>query len=409
MKKGYLSEYFKGVAAKNLSAVEADTLRSHQHEFNGVHELVEILGEPEGKVPFPAKFLYLTDDDDTPIVEPGSLTWYDAREKARLERGVMRWENRLYFPTNLVTQNLAEGDLLIVAKNTDDSLLIVVAEKESTVARQLMWLFGFTEFAHPGFFVRGELESEQDRIAFTTRTILEIIGIVVEAEEDTWLDKIISKFGKMFPTTKVFSEFARSTISADIRDGHDDVLLAWMDREEILFRTLEKHLIGDRLTQGFGKDVDAFLKFSLSVQNRRKSRVGLALENHLEAMFLASGIRYTRTAVTENKAKPDFIFPGIKEYRDPTFNAINLTMLGVKSTCKDRWRQVLSEADRIDKKHLLTLEPAISLNQTNEMQSKQLQLVLPKSLHGTYLPAQKDWLMSISEFVDLTRVRQRVA
>ena len=82
MKKGYLSEYFKGVAAKYLSVVEADTLRSHQHEFNGVRELVEILGEPEGKVQFPAKFLYLTDDDDTPVVEQGSLTWYDAREKA---------------------------------------------------------------------------------------------------------------------------------------------------------------------------------------------------------------------------------------------------------------------------------------------------------------------------------------
>ena len=409
MKKGYLSEYFKGVAAKNLSAVEADTLRSHQHEFNGVRELVEILGEPDGKVPFSAKFLYLTDDDDPPIVEPGSLTWYDARQRARIERGVMRWENRLYFPTNLVTQNLAEGDLLIVARNADDSLLIIVAEKESTVASQIMWLFGFAELAHPGFSVRGELESEQDRIAFTTRIILENIGIVVEAEEDTWLDKIISKFGQVFPSTKEFSEFARSTIAADIRDGHDDVLLAWMDREEILFRTLEKHLIADRLTQGFGNDVDSFLKFSLSVQNRRKSRVGLALENHLEAMFLATGIRYTRTAFTENKAKPDFVFPGIKEYRDPEFSAINLTMLGVKSTCKDRWRQVLSEADRIDKKHLLTLEPAISVNQTNEMQSKQLQLVLPKYLHETYLPAQKDWLMSVLEFVDLTRERQRLA
>ena len=337
------------------------------------------------------------------------MIWYDTRQKARLERGVMRWENRLYFPTNLVTQNLAQGDLLVVARNTDDSLLVIVAEKDSTISSQLLWLFGFSGLAHPGFSVRGELESEQDRIAFTTRIILENIGIVVEAEEDTWLDKIISKFGQVFPSTKEFSEFARSTINADIRDGHDDILLAWMDREEILFRTLEKHLIADRLTQGFGKDVDTFLKFSLSVQNRRKSRVGLALENHLEAMFLASGIRYSRTAYTEKKAKPDFIFPGIKEYRDPGFKSINLTMLGVKSTCKDRWRQVLSEADRIDKKHLLTLEPAISVNQTNEMQSKQLQLVLPKSLHTTYLTTQQDWLMSVSEFVDLTRKKQQQA
>src|SRR5512135_70891 len=46
----------------------------------------------------------------------------------------------------------------------------------------------------------------------------------------------------------------------------------------------------------------------------------------------------------EASNKPDFIFPGEKEYRDATFNAALLVMLGVKSTSKDRWRQVLTEA-----------------------------------------------------------------
>ena len=42
-------------------------------------------------------------------------------------------------------------------------------------------------------------------------------------------------------------------------------------------------------------------------------------------------------------------------------------MLAAKTSCKDRWRQVLAEADRIRTKHLLTLEPAISKIQTAEM------------------------------------------
>ena len=105
--------------------------------------------------------------------------------------------------------------------------------------------------------------------------------------------------------------------------------MAWMEREEILFRTLEKHLIGKRLSQGFTDDVDSFISFSLSVQNRRKSRAGLALENHLEILFQECSIRYTRTPVTENKAKPDFIFPGSNEYHDPDYNSGLLTMLGV--------------------------------------------------------------------------------
>ena len=81
-------------------------------------------------------------------------------------------------------------------------------------------------------------------------------------------------------------------------------------------------------------------------------------------------------------------------------------MLGAKSTCKDRWRQVLSEAARIEGKHLLTLEPSISENQTSEMRAKQLQLVLPKALHETYRPAQRSWLMSVADFISLVRARQ---
>lgn len=124
-------------------------------------------------------------------------------------------------------------------------------------------------------------------------------------------------------------------------------------------------------------------------------------------MFAECGIRYSRAAVTENRSKPDFIFPGRVEYHDPAFNPLNLTMLGVKSTCKDRWRQVLAEADRIEHKHLLTLEAAISTNQTDEMRSKKLQLVLPRSLHNTYTVAQKAWLLDVSGFNALVSEREK--
>ncbi len=68
-------------------------------------------------------------------------------------------------------------------------------------------------------------------------------------------------------------------------------------------------------------------------------------------------------------------------------------MLGVKSTCKDRWRQVLAEANRIEHKHLLTFEAAISSNQTDEMRTKNLQLVVPRRLHDSYTETQRAWLM----------------
>lgn len=402
MKPGYLSEFFSGAALKTLSAVEADLVHSHQHEFNGVEGLKNIFGQAHGKQKFEAKFIYLTDRDDEPVISEGFLTWYDAREAHPT-----RSEHRLYFPTTEVSSCAAEGDLLVIGRRQDGSVLVVVAEGESTVANQIRWLFGFSDLVHPGFSVKAETESDQVKLEFASRLILDEIGVVQEEEAPNCLDVMLERFGKRFPTTKVFSEFARGTISdLDPRDDPDAVLLAWMDREEVLFRTLERHIVGDRLIAGFTNDVDGFLVFSLSVQNRRKSRVGSAFENHLEEVFIKCGIRYDRTKVTENKSKPDFIFPGINEYLDPGFPATRLTMLGVKSTCKDRWRQVLAEADRVDEKHLLTLEPGISTAQTDEMRDKKLSLVVPKALHNSYTLPQQSWLLNVTDFIGVVRERQ---
>ena len=51
------------------------------------------------------------------------------------------------------------------------------------------------------------------------------------------------------------------------------------------------------------------------------------------------------------------------------------TVLRAKSACKDRRRQVLAEAAKIPRKHLLTLEPGISGPQTTQMANSNLQLV----------------------------------
>lgn len=403
MKKGHLSEYFSGVAIKRMAAVEADLFRSNQHEFDGVTELKQLFGTERRK--FDANFIYLADNDDEPLIEPGFLTWYDARESHPT-----RTEYRLYFPSTRVSQAAAVGDLLVIGRRPDGSVLVVVAEGESTIANQVQWLFGAVDLTHPGYSVREELESEQDRIAFASRIILETIGVAVEAPADTHLEEMLRRFEGVFPNTWEFSEYARSTVpEADWRADGDAALMAWMEREEILFRTLERHMIADRLSGGFTGDVDGFISFSLSVQNRRKSRVGLALENHLEHMFGSLGMHYTRTAATENKAKPDFLFPGSTYYHDAGFDSRDLTMLGVKSTCKDRWRQVLSEADRITNKHLLTLETAISRSQTDEMRAKLLQLVVPQQLHETYAEDQQRWLLTISDFTTLVRDRQQRA
>lgn len=296
---------------------------------------------------------------------------------------------------------------MVIGLRPNNSVLVIIAENGSTIGNQIRWLFGLSDEMHPRFSIRGELESEQDRIAFASRIILEQIGVAIEDSEKTYLDDMISRFGRKFPQTCDFSRYARSTLR-DIEplEDVDGALVAWIEREEILFRTFEKHLIGDRLEKGFTNDVEGFIAFSLSVQNRRKSRIGYALENHLEEIFRVYNISYSRTKITENRSRPDFIFPSIEKYHDNTFDPLLLTMLGVKSTCKDRWRQVLSEADKIESKHLLTLEAAISENQTGEMKERNLQLVIPKGLHSTYTDVQRSWLIDMSTFINIVNDRQ---
>jgi hypothetical protein len=354
-------------------------------------------------VQYQATFIWIGGEQEA-LSEEGFLTWYESRKPPRSE-------HRLYFPTNAVCAAAVEGDALFIAKRTDNTLMAIIVPAESTVQNQLLWLFGLEE--QPAFKFEA-LEISSDNAAeldFTARYVLDELGIEVEEPETDRLDALIEKFGLKFPTTRVFSELARSSLpEISALDDPDLALMAWIDREEQLFRRLERHIVADRIKGGFlstdGADVDGFLGFSLSVQNRRKSRAGQALESHLEAVFVAHSLRFARGAETENRNKPDFLFPGQDEYRDPLFPTARLTMLGSKSTLKDRWRQVLSEAQRIDEKHLLTLEPSISENQTDEMQAKRLQLVLPEALHSTYRERQRGWLMKLGDFVALVKERQ---
>nr|WP_242464291.1 type II restriction endonuclease [Halorhodospira halophila] len=179
-----------------------------------------------------------------------------------------------------------------------------------------------------------------------------------------------------------------------------------MEREEALFRAYEREIVQERLERGFAGDVDEFIRFSLSVHNRRKSRVGHAFENHLTELFERHGLRFEKggvNRVTENKSKPDFLFPGFTEYHDPQFPNSRLFLLGAKTTCKERWRQVLAEGERLKRKHLATLEPGISRTHTDEMSAHGLQLVVPLPIHATYSETQRMKIMGIQDFISHVR------
>ncbi|MBW5841177.1 hypothetical protein H0I54_05040 [Yersinia kristensenii] len=57
---------------------------------------------------------------------------------------------------------------------------------------------------------------------------------------------------------------------------------------------------------------------------------------------------------------------------------------GAKITCKDRWRQVLAEGDRITTKDLITIQPCINKTQLTEMKNKSIQPIVPEPVWATY-------------------------
>lgn len=401
MKKLKLSEYFKGVVIKRLSDVEINAAVSNQHELNGVTPFRELFGDDKVEG-IRTEYIYFDDIEESTLRADGSMTWYDARENHPT-----RTEYRLYYTANDIIRKAETGDLLLLGLKPNGRALLVIARKASTAENQLASLFDLDQTQLDAVGLSRDIEADDLQLDYVSRVILEDLGIEIDESDESFLDLLLKTFPDGFPGTETFSAFARNTLT-DITalDDADTAVLAWMDREEVLFRTLERYLVQERMKQGFGLDVDAFLSFAMSLRQRRSARAGRALENHLRAVFDSFGLRYSFNEIAEHRSKPDFIFPGIKEYRDQTFSADLLVMLGAKRTCKDRWRQVLAEAERIETKHLFTLESGISVAQTDEMRSSLLQLVIPQGVHRTYNPAQQKWLMNLAGFLDFVKVKQ---
>lgn len=201
-----------------------------------------------------------------------------------------------------------------------------------------------------------------------------------------------------FPSGNEIIQYAAGHYVKNINDP--DVQL--IDRRRVeydIFLLVEELHVLDIIRKGFGS-VDEFIALANSVSNRRKSRAGKSLELHLEHLFVEHGLRHFATqAVTEGNKKPDFLFPSAEAYHDTEFPGENLRMLAVKTTCKDRWRQILNEANRIPQVHLFTLQEGVSQAQYREMQAEGVKLVVPSPLHKKYPEAVRAELMTLGEFI----------
>lgn len=248
-----------------------------------------------------------------------------------------------------------------------------------------------------------------------TNRLIDAGQIHEETQEQIAIQEFIANLTVEFPLSEEMSAAARNIQNSVydhlefVRTNPDRKIIDWTNTEYALFRAIEHTRYGDTISRGFAS-VDEFITMANMVLNRRKSRAGKSLEHHLSAIFDGNEIVYTAQAVTEGNKKPDFIFPSQSAYHDTTFPTDRLISLAAKTTCKDRWRQVINEADRLrDRpKYLCTLQQGISPAQMDEMQSESVILVVPKQYIAAYPADRQERIWTLSKFVSYVREVERL-
>lgn len=231
-----------------------------------------------------------------------------------------------------------------------------------------------------------------------------------EEKEKLAIQKYINGLKTDFPFTAEMAEAARD-IQNRVYDHEEFVhtnpdrkIINWVNTEYAIFRAIEQARYGETVAHGFAT-VDDFVNLANEILNRRKSRAGKSLEHHLAAIFNGNGLKYSAQAITEGKNRPDFIFPSQEAYQQKAFPLNKLAVLAAKRTCKDRWRQILTESKlmRDRPKYLFTLQQGMSPAQMDEMHDKNVVLVVPKPYIATYPADRRDRIWTLYKFISYVR------
>lgn len=404
-----LGDVFAAVACKPLAAVEIDPGASNQHELNGARHLIDFFERSDLRTQ-PIQWLTLRDDQDIES-EDGSFSFYDAR--ASNPNRAAEW--RLYY-AGTPFWRAAVGDHIVMVRTRDERILGLIIASGSTWEREVELLLGISLDGDGTFRTLTESTLDLAGVGLRQLLLLDELGIDVDAAPIAPSDEelVAAEFGtgSDWPTTRAVIELAQR--SAPVLEDADEQLVAWIAREEQLFRALERLRESERIRQGFVDDAgdvdfDAFIAVSLRIHNRRKSRMGRSLEGHLASLFERAGLRFDAQARTEGRRTPDFLFPGAAAYHAAEPGDPALAMLAAKSSCKERWRQILPEAAKIPIKHLCTLEPAISSQQLEEMRESRVVLVVPERDHAAFAQEDRRSLWTVGAFVGEMRAMQLAA
>jgi type II restriction enzyme len=308
------------------------------------------------------------------------VTWYG--KGTRSEYRLTRFGRDFPF----LEPDLVGSLLVIIPRSIDDFLAYVLESEEDTADIQAK--LG-VEIIDTWAVYRKEVLSP-----------VETENECVEREFNEFVARITD-----FPSGLELASCARDTMMKCLADfmhrPSDDRLMRCVEQEYELFKLVERKLCEPEIARAF-KSIDEFLETANSILQRRKSRAGLSLEHHVEDVLKDAGVPFERQPKSVD-GQPDIIIPSAHEYHDPKWPTEKLFVVGVKRTCRDRWRQVLNEATRLKRRHILTIQPGISGKQLSEMRRAQVTVVVPHELHDKYPPNWRARLLTVDGFIGTVR------
>jgi type II restriction enzyme len=234
-----------------------------------------------------------------------------------------------------------------------------------------------------------------------------VAGAIGEQSDSERIDRALRAFAASvseFPTTVTMAGATQQILAANV-DGFDDLapdvaLLELLETEYSLFKLVERQLCTPDMIRLFGS-VDQFLATANSILQRRKSRAGKSMELHCQYVLSRAGVPFEAQPAIDGE--PDIVIPNKAAYDDLGFPAESIFRVGVKRTCKDRWRQITKEARRVSSRYIVTIQNGISLTQLRSMEDSGVTLVVPKPLHKGYPSEFRPKLLTLASFIERVR------
>jgi len=164
-------------------------------------------------------------------------------------------------------------------------------------------------------------------------------------------------------------DYVMTNFSELLEKMQGDIYQRYLKEQELCGQKVIDEQIEEYGTINFS-DIDKFL---MSIFQSRKSRAGKAFEFIIRELFTRAGVPFSEQVIVDG-AKPDFVMPSAEYFDERPLDCMLFT---AKRTLRERWRQVVTEANKSYSYFLATLDEKVTESQLKQAATHKLYIVVP--------------------------------